>query len=90
MMGWYQGDWGFAGFFGMGTMLLLWGALIWLAVWAIARVTRTEPSHGVSVESARAILDRRYASGEIDTEEYARTRHTLEAPDPRGTPASST
>ena len=42
MMGWYQGDWGFAGMLGMGMMVLLWGALIWLAVWAIARFTRTD------------------------------------------------
>lgn len=89
MMGWYQGDWGFAGVFGMGMMLLLWGALIWLAVWGIARVTRAEPSHGVPVESARAILDRRFASGEIDAEEYVRTRHALEAPDTHGLTPSS-
>lgn len=89
MMGWYQGDWGFAGMLGMGMMLLLWGALIWLAVWAIARFTRTEPSHAGSLESARVILDRRFASGEIDAEEYARTRRTLEAPDPHGLTPSS-
>lgn len=89
MMGWYQGDWGFMGALGMGTMLLLWGALIGLAIWAIARVTRTEPSHAVSLESARAILDRRFASGEIDAEEYARTRRTLDAPDTHGVTSSS-
>ena len=87
MMGWYQGDWGFAGMLGMGMMVLL--ALIWLAVWAIARFTRTEPSHAGSLESARVILDRRFASGEIDAEEYVRTRRTLEAPDPHGLTPSS-
>lgn len=84
MMGWYQGDWGLAGMMGMGTMLLVWGALIWLAVWSIARFTRTEPPHATTLESARAILDRRFASGEIDAEEYARTRRALEAPDTHG------
>jgi putative membrane protein len=89
MMGWYQGDWGFTGMLGMGMMVVLWGALIGLAVWAIARFTRTEPSQAVSLESARAILDRRLASGEIDAEEYARTRRTLEAPDAHGLTPSS-
>ena len=90
MMGWYQGDWGFAGMLGMGMMVLLWGSLVWLAVWAIARFTRTEPSQSPSLESARAILDRRFASGEIDAEEYARTRRALESPDAHGLTRSST
>ncbi len=89
MMGWYHGDWGFAGFVGMGMMLLVWGALIWLAVWGIARFTRTEPSHAVTLESARAILDRRFASGEIDAEQYASARRAMEAPDARGLTPSS-
>lgn len=89
MMGWYQGDWGFAGIIGMGTMLLVWGALIWLAVWVIARFTRTEPTLVATLESARAILDRRFASGEIDAEEYARARRSLEAPDTHGLTPSS-
>ena len=89
MMGWYQGDWGFAGMLGMGMMVLLWGALIWLDVWAIARFTRTEPTQGTTLESARAILDRRFAAGEIDAEEYALARRTLEAPDAHGLTPSS-
>jgi putative membrane protein len=89
MMGWYQGDWNFAGMLGMGTMVLLWGALMWFAVWAIARFTRTEPSPSQSLESARAILDRRFASGEIDAEDYARTRRTLEASDTHSLTPSS-
>jgi len=89
MMGWYYGDWGWAGMAGMGMMLLVWGAVIGLAVWAIARITRTEPSRGVPLESARAILDRRFASGEIDAEDYARARRALEASDGHGLTPSS-
>jgi len=78
MMGWYHGDWGFAGFVGMAVMLLLWGAAMWLAVWAIARFTRTERLPDRTVDSTRSILDRRFASGQIDAEEYVRSRRALE------------
>lgn len=81
MMGWYQDGWGFAGIMGMVLMVAVWGAIIWLAVWAIARFTRTEPMRANRIDSARAILDRRFASGEINAEEYARTRRALEATD---------
>lgn len=79
-MGWYQGDWGWAGLLGMGSMVLVWGGLIWLAVWAIARATRTEQTSRATPEPARAVLDRRFASGDIDAEEYARRRRALETP----------
>jgi putative membrane protein len=89
MMGWYQDGWGYAGIMGMVLMVAVWGAIIWLAVWAIARFTRTEPMQVNRIESARAILDRRFASGEINAEEYAQTRRTLEATDTQGlTPTS--
>ena len=78
MMGWYWGDWGITAFVGMGVMLLFWGSLIWLVVWAVMRITRTEPTRSDARESARSILDRRLAAGEIDADEYARTRRTLE------------
>lgn len=84
MMGWYGGGWGSAGLIGMGAMVLFWGALIWFAVWAIARATRSEPDRGLTLESARAVLDRRFASGEIDAEEYADRRRLLEAPGASG------
>jgi putative membrane protein len=79
MMLWHHGGWGFAGLFGMGMMLLLWGALIGLAIWAIARFTHAESTPGMTLEAARAILDRRFAAGEIDAEEYASARRVLES-----------
>jgi putative membrane protein len=78
MMGWYPGGWAGAGFWGMGVMVLVWGAVIAVAVWALARATRTEQVVGAPVESARALLDRRFAAGEIDAEEYAARRRALE------------
>jgi putative membrane protein len=60
---------------GMGWMMItssaLGLALIALVVWAIVRVTSpSEPSAPPEVPTARDILDRRYAAGEIDAAAY--------------------
>ena len=79
MMGWYDNGWGS----GLGTlvmllvMLLVWGSVVALGVWAVARLTRGE-SRPTTPESARHILDRRFASGELDAEKYAEARRILE------------
>ncbi|MCZ3389558.1 MAG: SHOCT domain-containing protein [Actinomycetia bacterium] len=75
MMGWYDNGW--MNGFGMLMMLLIWGGLIALGIWAVARLTRSSPTAS-PVETPRQILDRRFAAGEINAEEYAETRHILE------------
>lgn len=75
MMGWYDNGWGSG--LGMIVILLIWGGLIGLGVWAVARLTRGE-LRPTPVETPRQILDRRFASGEIDAEQYAEARHLLE------------
>jgi putative membrane protein len=77
MMGWYDNGWGWGAGIGMFVMVLFWGGLIALGVWAVARLTRGE-SRPMPLESPRQILDRRFASGEIDAEQYAQSRHILE------------
>jgi putative membrane protein len=62
------------GIVGLLLMVLLWGGLIVLAVWLVRSLfpQATQPpavSVGQGV-SAREILDRRYARGEISREEY--------------------
>lgn len=77
MMGWYDGGWGWTG---MLFMVLFWGVLIGAVVWGVARLTR-RPGDGSGqppLESPRQILDRRFASGEIDEEQYATARRALE------------
>lgn len=88
MMGWYSGGWAGAGFWGMGVMVVFWGALIAIVVWALARFTRTEQVVGAPLESARALLDRRFATGEIDAAEYAARRRALDAPSAADVPPS--
>ncbi len=76
MMGWYgNGGWGL----GMILMGLFWVIVVAAAVWAVARWTRQpQEPHSHPAESARAILDRRFAAGEIDAEQYGRDRRVLD------------
>lgn len=76
MMGWYgNGGWG-AGMLFFG---LFWMILVAAAVWVFARwATRTQDPHDRTPESARAILDRRFASGEMDAEQYGQARRVLD------------
>jgi putative membrane protein len=68
--GWMNGN-------GMWMMLLFWGVLVALAVWAVVRMTR-HSSSATTAEGPRQILDRRFASGELDAEHYAEARRVLE------------
>ncbi len=79
MMGWYEQGWGWGTGLGMVMMLLVWGGLIALAVWAVARLTDNGRPRTVH-ESPRQILDRRFAAGEIDLGEYSAARQLLVEP----------
>lgn len=69
---------------GFGFMWLVWVLLLVGVVWLIAGVAR-QPRRGEvqSEKSALAILEERYARGEIDREEFAQKRRDLssEAPE---------
>jgi len=70
------------GMFGLLIMLLFWGGLIALAVWLVSALfpregqRRTAPPEGEL--SAREILDRRYARGELTREQYELIKRDLE------------
>lgn len=74
--GWWNG--------GMIVMGVFWLVLIALGVWAVVHLSRHRGSTpalrpgGGSAGSARHILDRRFASGEIDAQTYAEHRRILE------------
>ena len=78
MMGYWNDNGGWMNGFGMVIMVLVWGGLIWLAVWAVSRLSRGNQDALTGAESPRQILDRRFASGEVDAEEYAAARRVLE------------
>ncbi len=57
---------------GIGVMVVFWGAAIAFGVWAVRR------SAGRPRSSALRILEERFAKGEIDAEEFERQRALLE------------
>jgi putative membrane protein len=72
-MMWY--GFGAMSFLGPLMMLLFWGGLVVLAVWAV-RAFSDRPGKGS--DSALDILKRRLTSGEITPEEYEQARKVLQ------------
>jgi putative membrane protein len=70
------------GLFGLLFMILFWVGLIALAVWLVGtlfgRNGRQAKSSGDHELSAREILDRRYARGELTREQYELMKQDLE------------
>ena len=83
MMFWSGDHWAFwqAALMWVG-MVAFWGFLIW-AVYALVSQAGRRPPEGPQErgheDSARRILDERFARGEIDAEEYRQRREILES-----------
>jgi putative membrane protein len=76
MMGY---GWGM-GPFGWIMMGLVWFVIIGLIVWAVvALLPGTRSARGSAGERPEEILDRRFATGEIDVEQYRKAREELAA-----------
>ncbi len=69
-MMWYDGSWGWLWMTIM--MLIFWGALIGLAVYAIRVFSR--PRQGDAMD----VLRRRLAAGEISQEDFEKTKRILQ------------
>jgi len=78
MMGWGSG-WNDTNWAMMGGMMVFWVAVIAIGIWLVIRLTDRRGEQLPSVESPRAILDRRFASGEINADQYAEARRLLES-----------
>ncbi|MDQ0939332.1 SHOCT domain-containing protein [Streptomyces sp. V1I1] len=85
MMYWDGGGWVW-----MALMPVLWIALIGLVVWAVVRLTQHSAGRHDGMgpwlpqkETPEEILDRRFASGEIDADTYSEARKRLAAHRPR-------
>ena len=76
MMSWYGNGMGTVGWLGMG---VFWLILLGLIVWLVARLLPGSTSRTASPTGASAteILDRRLASGELDTKAWQLQRSAL-------------
>lgn len=75
----YQHDMGAGGWIFMALAnIVIWGLIIASIIWLVQeRRSRTHHHHISSGASASEILDRRLATGEIDTDEHERLRAAL-------------
>jgi len=69
MMGWYQDGMGWGGWILMTVAMVAFWALVVFGLVAIFRGTPT-PTERTERRDPRAILDERFARGEIDEHEY--------------------
>lgn len=80
MMGYNDANWGAAEWLAMGLMmLLLWGLLAGLVVWAVRTLRpggESSRPHGTNGR-ADEILSERYARGDIDDAEFEQRRALL-------------
>ena len=76
-MGW---GWGM-GAGGWIAMVIFWVAVLALIIWAVMRVFPAGGGRGSAprAETPQEILDRRFASGEIDSETYRAMRAALDS-----------
>lgn len=58
-------------------MWIMWAVLIGLGIWLVRWFTQRDHTNE-KYETPRQILDRRFASGDLDAVEYAKSRRLLE------------
>lgn len=82
MFGWNDG-WNGSGnnWFFMGGMMIFWIAVVAVGIWLVLRVTDRDRKETKSIDTPKAILDRRLASGEISAEQHAEARKQIAAHD---------
>jgi uncharacterized membrane protein len=65
----------------MGGVMLFWIAVVGIGIWLVLRLTDRDHKQIKSIDTPKAILDRRFASGEMTVEQYAAARKLIEAHD---------
>ena len=78
MMQWTVGTGGQFGMLGAVLLIAAWLVCIVAAVWILMRLTRTGHHEAPRPVPARAILDHRFMSGELDAVTYGGQRSRLE------------
>jgi len=77
MMWWHDGGPGWTGWLAMSIMMAVFWALLIAGGFAIYHSLRREYEPGAQQREALRILDERFASGEIDADEYMERRDLL-------------
>jgi len=80
-MFWNQGNlgWDFGNVLIMAIVCFSLAVAAGIGVWVLMKATRVDKvSLNATFESARTVLDRRFANGDLDVESYARARLALE------------
>ena len=78
MMGYYDGGWGVGNWLAMSAMMLVfWGSVIVLVVWAARSFRSGDQQAGSRGAGPDEVLAERYARGEIDDDEFQRRRELL-------------
>lgn len=80
IMNWYRDGYGMDGG-SIVLMALMWLTVIGLGIWFLTWITRRDQYRAPVTEKTdtpRQILDRRFASGEIDAETYSQARKLIE------------
>ena len=67
-------DWNTMGFFGWTMMIVFWGTIVALLIWVVRSMTTTSTG---STSDALDILERRYAAGKIDRDEFEERKRIL-------------
>jgi putative membrane protein len=87
-MMWNHGSWGAGDWLAMTLMMLVfWGGLVVLIVWLVRNyrheTTRSTPESPDGSGRPDVVLAERFASGEIDEDEFRRRRDVLHTPTTR-------
>ncbi len=80
MMGWYHNGMGWGGWLVMSlAMVAFWGLVIWALVVIFRGARDTDTTTSSRQRDPLAILDERFARGEIDADEYHARQGILRA-----------
>jgi putative membrane protein len=74
MMWWYGAD-GWSWFWMASMMVVFWGVVAFLVVWAVRALAGPHPTGDAAID----VLRRRFAAGEISAEEFASRKKALGA-----------
>ena len=78
MMSNWDGSWSWGGWIAMVAMMVVfWGAIAWVVVTLIHQSGSRSTAPPGTAPNPIAVLDERFARGEIDEDEYRRRRDVL-------------